>query len=140
MPEAHNPTINRHEVHLPEQQAQPLPAHPSYRTKVPRAGAITPPCQVIKSCPGDVSLPRREGEMERQSRETPRLPKCDKISACNCFTAVVGSQKPPGKSQLFLLSSFATSLGSHRSDRRPGDDVSCSRSPPAMRFGRRGGG
>lgn len=77
MPEARNPPLNRHGVHLPKQQAPPSPARQSYRTKVPRAGAITPPSQVIRSRPGDVSLPRREGETERQSRGTPRLPKCD---------------------------------------------------------------
>lgn len=58
---------NRHS-HYPLATGQRYPA---------RAGATTPPSQVIKSCPGDVSLLLREGEMERQSRGTPRLPKSD---------------------------------------------------------------
>lgn len=52
---------NRHS-HYPLATGQRYPA---------RAGAITPPSQVIKSCPGDVSLLLREEEMgETESRNT----------------------------------------------------------------------
>lgn len=111
MPEARNPPLNRHGVHLPKQQAPPSPARQSYRTKIPRAGAITPPSQVIRSRPGDVSLPRRgRGDGETEPRNT-QIAKMRLGVSLQLFRRSRRKRKTAGKTPALPLALFREESG-----------------------------